>query len=727
MAEIELKVKMFTEAEIKLYPYDGFVIAEPITKIKDNKMFIDVLMLTQGNKTNLIIYIDSIFDEQAIKKNLKVGNLVEYKINENYLYVPNNQESTFNLILSKENAKAKDQFVMQKYGPELTPNNGEAGNMVAAGWVYVKTNDTITVGDGRLITEDISGRELPYPIKRYEETYNIDKNAVVYEINTNDYSSSKGSDYDSIAVTKDYDYKTTDRQAVYLVFDKNYKQAEKAKVISIYYFSPLSKTDGKPVWDVPEKSYLLKDKGIDPISNLPYDEISATYPHIAPYSRSTEPFEVVKDTCYYVGDNEVAMYLLNADMGSNDTSKHRLMLLDCGWPYSGYQYWKNIEAVGYDPREITDIMLTHGHFDHYGTAVELIDMIENSGGKVNLWGSGHDTFGLKEDAQGNKWDIKGALPEEEAEIRKRTIPYQMDKQYDFGNIKMLVTYTPGHSTGATSFVFNIKDPDTENYLSFCYQGGFGYPNFKDAGYLRLAFADGLAYLEQKYSDVDYVMPQHTNQYPWVEIYQALKAYNNDPVNFCNSKTFLQALKKGELINFAERRYQVATNALSDIKSKGDMNYTSIENGGPFKPGRKNGLKNVKVNLLDNGIAFHGFDKHMNKNPEIPLLKDGIIIERDSWTHDPDGWYAQFFIKVFDDYKGYIPQPIDKSYKGGPVESIRSLEGAPEILRTQRLDSKEEADLILSSVKAGEIYYIDLTKSSKIIVAENPNDTFRKNQ
>jgi len=59
-------------------------------------------------------------------------------------------------------------------------------------------------------------------------------------------------------------------------------------------------------------------------------------------------------------DNEVALYLLHAG--------DRLILVDTGWPGSGYQYWTNIERMGFNPREITDVLISHGHGEHYGTA-----------------------------------------------------------------------------------------------------------------------------------------------------------------------------------------------------------------------------------------------------------------------------------------------------------------------------------------------------------------------
>ncbi|MDF2522687.1 MAG: hypothetical protein K0R31_328 [Clostridiales bacterium] len=713
---------------------------------------VNVDLLTQGKKVTITTGAIANDKIDAVKVSLAKGNLVDFKVADkaNVAVVPSDAAKTFNAVLVKKPGAVANmkpgpevQFDTMKYGPELSSNNGEAGNMVAAGWIYAKTADTITVGDGRIVTEDISGRKLPNAEKRYEETYKVDKNVVVYNVNTDDFSKSVLSNFASIPVTKDYNYATTSRQSAYFVFDKNYKSADTAKVVAIYYFTPMSKSDGLPVWDVPTQSFLLKDKGIDPVSGKTFESILANKPEKSPYTASTEPFEIVKNTMYWVGDNEVAIYLFNADMGTpNDKSDDRLIMLDAGWPYSGYQYWKNIESMGFDPRKITDIMLTHGHGDHYGTAVELITMIENSGGKVKLWGSKEDTFGITKDALGNSWDIKGALPASETVIRSKTLSYEYDKDYDFGNVKIMITPTPGHTPGTDSFVFKTKRPDNGEWVTFGYHGGYGfnglYTPTATNGYLRLNFQLGLAWLQQMV-DADYVAPQHTNQFPIVEVYQALKAYNNDPANAGKQLTLLDALTKNEFINFAEKRISVATNAKSDVS---DPRYKSIETSGPFKPGRENGLTQVKATLLDGGKIIQGFNGFQNKNPQIPLLKNGVQIITDSYVNDPDGWYVQFYIDVEDSYKGYLPDnytyegvftdPESKYGKpgfdgifkvGGPVESLRPTAGAPEILRTQRLNSKVEAEAILATVKKGGSYFIDLTKASAIIVPSDVTKTF----
>jgi hypothetical protein len=711
------KIEGFAAGKDKVQTFDGLVIGDPIKISVQGKTAISVEMVTQGKRKTVLTQSVDTEQVDSVLTNLQKGNLVDYKMSDNLVVIPSNPSNTFNKVLEKGNS-SNAQFDTMKYGAELSQNNGTPGNMVAAGWVYDKTKTTITVGDGRIITEDISGRKLPEPVKRYEETYKVDKNVDVYNVNTLDYSKSSVSTFESIPITEDYNYTTKERQAVYIVFDRNYKQANAAKVTAIYYFTPQTTTDGKPVWDVPTRSYLLKDKGLDPVSGISYDAINATSPTTAPYTRSTEPFEIVKDTFYYVGDNEVSVYLFNSDMGTKIKSDDRLILFDGGWPNSGYQYWKNIEAVGFDPRSITDIMLTHGHLDHYGTTIELIKMIENAGGSVNLYGAKEELIGIETDAMGNVWNIKGALPDSETEIRNRAINYVYDQYMDFGNVQILVALTPGHTPGTTSSIFKIKNPDNNEWVSFGYMGGYGFnglytPN-ETNGYLRLGFQYGLAWLQQMF-DVDYVAPQHTNQYPIVEIYQALKAYNNDPANSEKQLTMLDALSKNEFVNFLEKRYSVATNAKSDVA---DPRYKSIETSGPYKTGREIGLSNVKATIVDSGKIIRGFDSMQNVNPQIPLLKEGIKINIDSYTHDPEGWYVQFNIDVHDSYQGYLPD-------NGPVESIRPIPGTPEILRTQRVNSESEAREILDSISKGETYYIDLTKASAIIVPENILNTFRK--
>ncbi len=652
--------------------------------------------------------------------------------------------ATFNVILSKGTSAAA-QFDAAKYGPEVTAHDGKPGAMVAAGWVYGKTADTITLGDGRIVTTDQAGRAYAEPIKRYEETYRVAANAKVYRVDTGDYARSVASDFASIPVTADYHYGTTQRQAAYVLFDRNYTDAERAQVVAIWYFTPQSTSDGKPGWDVPTQSPMLADKGVDPVSGQPFIAINATGVTAAPYTRSTEPFEIVPGTMYYVGDNEVAAYLFKADMGTADPADDRVIKVDGGWPNSGYQYWKNMEILGIDPRSVTDLVLTHGHGDHYGTFIEQFRMMDNAGKSMRLWASREEADGIQQDAQGNAWNIAGGLPMSQVELRERITDYFVyDQWYDFGNVQMMIIWSPGHTTGTTNMLFRVKNPADGQFVTFGYHGGYGVGSMgrptATSGWLRLSFEHGFSYLQQTV-DVDYVSPQHTNQYPIVEVYQALKAYNRDPANAGRQLTMLDALNTkvydapavggeeitSEFANQLEKRRSVVAYATSDAANP---NYKSIETSGPFKPGRENG-STVTATLRDGGKIIQGFVGAQNKNPAIPLLADGIAVVPDSFANDPDGFYVQVAIDVDDAYQGFLPEGFEQyspgldatiTYRGGPIESVHAT--TTEYLRTVRLDSLAEAQAILATVVPGRQVTISLTPSSQIVVPADVTQTFR---
>ncbi|WP_157994712.1 MBL fold metallo-hydrolase [Cupriavidus agavae] len=733
----------------------GLVYGAPVTGTDaSGGQAVQASVMTQNGIQTLSAPAASADAVAAIRATLVPGNLVDWipGASAGTVTVPADPAQTFNVILAKGNS-SNAQFNLAKYGASVSRYQDRPGPMVAAGWVYGKGAGTITVGDGNMVLADMSGRPYSAPIKRYEETYNLADDVKVFNVNTANYAQSTVSDFASIPVTADYYYGTTSRQAAYLVFDKSYPNAASAKVVAIWYFTPKSTTDGKPVWEVPTLSPLLASKGNDPITGQPYGSINATSPTNAPYSRSTEPFEMVKDTMYYVGDNEVASYVLKADMGTpGDSSDDKIIKVDAGWPNSGYQYWKNMELLGLDPRAVTDIFLTHGHLDHYGTIVEQLRMMDNAGKPIKLWGSREDVVGVSADLQGNNWSLAGALPASETVIRARTTNfYEYDKWYDFGNVQIMVIWAPGHTPGTTNMLFRVKNPGDGKFYTFGYHGGYGVNGLEKPtaanGWLRLGFQHGFSYL-QNMIDVDFVSPQHTNQYPIVEVYQALKAYNRDPANAGRPLTMLDALASrvfdsakvggvgvmSEFENQLEKRRSVISYAASDTANP---NYRSIETSGPFKPGREAGLTSVSATILDGGRIIQGFNAAQNKNPAIPLLANGVSSASDTFTNDPTGFYVQVYVDVKDaGYKGYLPEGLVQfspglgtsvTYKGGPVESIHAARGTfhpPEVLRTQRLGSLADAQAVLATISKGKAVTLSLTPASEIVVPADVTQTFQ---
>lgn len=719
---------------------DGLVIADPVVTLDPadgSRSFVTVQMLTQGQVRSISTESVTTANVAAMRAPLTRGALVAYEkhaTREGFVKLATNTAQTFTTIYRTHVSGRNFTFDTSKYGQELPPGDGQLGRMAAAGWVYGKNMDakTITVGDGAIVTRDMAGRAYSQPIKRYEEAYNISPDVVVYNVNTADFSQSTVSTLADVPVTADYKYSTTSRQQAYFVFDGSHRDAERAKVTAIYYLTPQSVTTGKPYFDLGNNSSMLDNLGVVPASEssvyagVRYNDI----PYVnTNYEQGTEPFEIVKDTLYSVGDNEVTIYVIK--------SGDRLMMIDAGWPTLGYQYWKNMEAVGLDPRKITDLMLTHGHSDHNGTAQELITMIENAGGSVTVWAAQEENRGLATDAQGNTWNKPAAVSATHYIQGKTSVFYEWDKIYDFGNFRMRWVLTPGHTVGTASFFLDLVEPQTYRPLTFVYQGGYGWSPLRNAtnatGWQRLQMMHTLSYLQQIGND-PILLPQHTDMGFLLEAYQAVKAFNRDPANASNQKTVLDALTTttggiAEFENVMEKRYQ----SFADPRSDNFMsNWKSVTTYGPYKPGRESGLTGVGVTLKDGGKIIRGNNRNWGVNANFPLLRNGIVFAAESYMHDPGAYYVQFYADVLDDatYQGFMPQGYTQTvagqsftYTGGPIESIYPGVGTPEIIRTQRLNSLAEAQAVLANVRQGGTYRVDLTRTSNIVVPANPLQTF----
>lgn len=77
---------------------------------------------------------------------------------------------------------------------------------------------------------------------------------------------------------------------------------------------------------------------------------------------AVEPFEIWKDL-YYVGDQCLCMHLVDTGDG--------LLLIDCGYGHTTHMIEQSIEKLGFDCRDLKWIIVTHGHFDHFGSGDAL--------------------------------------------------------------------------------------------------------------------------------------------------------------------------------------------------------------------------------------------------------------------------------------------------------------------------------------------------------------------
>ncbi len=133
-----------------------------------------------------------------------------------------------------------------------------------------------------------------------------------------------------------------------------------------------------------------------------------------------------------------------------------LILIDTGFRSAAPQILKHVQALGYSPRDVRLIFLTHAHIDHIGSAAELArwtgaplamhraDAAKARAGKHNL-PSGRGAAGKLLERTFNRLQLQFRYEPVEPDI----LLGEGDSLRDFG-ADLRVIETPGHSLGSLS-------------------------------------------------------------------------------------------------------------------------------------------------------------------------------------------------------------------------------------------------------------------------------------
>ncbi|MCQ2415657.1 MAG: MBL fold metallo-hydrolase [Lachnospiraceae bacterium] len=183
-----------------------------------------------------------------------------------------------------------------------------------------------------------------------------------------------------------------------------------------------------------------------------YRSHNADY-YMTPSLKHMEPFKLF-GPIYYVGDQMVCVHLIDTEDG--------LLLLDCGYPQAIHMLTDSIYQLGYDPRQIKEIIMTHGHYDHFGAAMEFKRLY---GCKLAM--SKVDANLLREKpelglASWTSFEHLITLPEIDHEIEN-------GEHIRLGCIDMECKLIPGHTPGAMAFFFNVTEDGSHYYRA----GEFG--------------------------------------------------------------------------------------------------------------------------------------------------------------------------------------------------------------------------------------------------------------
>lgn len=215
---------------------------------------------------------------------------------------------------------------------------------------------------------------------------------------------------------------------------------------------------------------------------------------LRPWAYAVEPFHIM-DRLYYVGNSWVSVYLIDTGEG--------LLLIDTAMSQNVHLTLEGIRKLGFDPRDIRWILLSHAHYDHCGGCADIVGL---SGAEV--WMGKEDMFFLTE------------RPELIAYPFGYFQPFKVDYNYEdgremrFGNFTITAVHCPGHTPGTYSFFF----PLTENGKTYraAMHGGLGVntltPEFLEKHHLPLScqqdFLDNLHRMREE--KVDVPIGSHTN-------------------------------------------------------------------------------------------------------------------------------------------------------------------------------------------------------------------------
>jgi hydroxyacylglutathione hydrolase len=141
-----------------------------------------------------------------------------------------------------------------------------------------------------------------------------------------------------------------------------------------------------------------------------------------------------------------------------------LVLVDAGWPNQGEKFLKILKALSIEPKDISLILLTHGHWDHIGSIDELKRL---TGCKVAVNKREKDWVeqALKPLPSGGSLGRKLLEAIINMYVSRVNFPGTSidlvleDKEFSlepFG-IRGKVFYTPGHSSGSMSLLLDTGD------------------------------------------------------------------------------------------------------------------------------------------------------------------------------------------------------------------------------------------------------------------------------
>ena len=157
------------------------------------------------------------------------------------------------------------------------------------------------------------------------------------------------------------------------------------------------------------------------------------------------PFKIF-DNLYYVGINFVSAYIISTSDG--------LILIDSTYDRNVDHVLSGIEKMGFDPKDIKFILVTHWHADHFGGAPAIHKL---TGATVGMIGEDWDALKTAPDINSDQiWRIKDG------------------DTLTLGDTTLKLFHLPGHTLGVLGIEYTLYDDGTA-YRGLTFGGnGFNF-------------------------------------------------------------------------------------------------------------------------------------------------------------------------------------------------------------------------------------------------------------
>jgi metallo-beta-lactamase class B len=163
------------------------------------------------------------------------------------------------------------------------------------------------------------------------------------------------------------------------------------------------------------------------------------------WTRDYEPFRIAGNL-YYVGTGDLACYLITTPQGH--------ILINTGLAESANMIRAHVEKLGFRFSDIKILLATHAHYDHVGAMAAVKKM---TGAKFMIE---EKDAPVMADGGNSDYAFGGKGPTFQP-VRADRLLHDRDT-VKLDGMQIIVLHHPGHTKGACSFLFDVKD-ETRSY------------------------------------------------------------------------------------------------------------------------------------------------------------------------------------------------------------------------------------------------------------------------